>query len=130
VRESLGIEGEKAPSRMYHPMKNVSTFDGSKLETFFIGWYIRDAAFSPSIPKLSRTQHALLDAFERIANDPKLYLDMHFRPGDVQWIRNAFVLHKRTAYADHPEPGRKRHLLRLWLSAPGIDDAMPRFTGY
>ncbi len=26
------------------------------------------------------------------------------------------VLHARTAYQDHPEPGRRRHLLRLWLS--------------
>jgi hypothetical protein len=25
-------------------------------------------------------------------------------------------VHARTAYDDHPEPERKRHLLRLWLS--------------
>lgn len=97
----------------------IAAFDGSKLETFFIGWYIRDSAFSPSIPKLTETQHALLDAFERVANDPALYLDMHFHPGDVQWLRNAFILHKRTAYEDNPEPKRKRHLLRLWLSGFG-----------
>jgi hypothetical protein len=55
---------------------------------------------------------------------------MHFRPGDVQWLRNAFVLHKRTAYEDFAEPERKRHLLRLWLSAPAIDDSMPRFSAH
>jgi alpha-ketoglutarate-dependent taurine dioxygenase len=106
----------------------IATFDGSKLETFFIGWYIRDGSFSASIPKLTDAQRALLDAFEVVANDPALYLDMHFRPGDVQWLRNAFILHKRTAYEDFPEAERKRHLLRLWLMTPGIDDAMPRFT--
>jgi hypothetical protein len=106
----------------------IATFDGSKLETFFIGWYIRDGSFSDAIPKLTDTQRALLDAFEGIANDPALYLDMHFRPGDVQWLRNAFVLHKRTEYEDFPQPERKRHLLRLWLMTPGIDDATPRFT--
>jgi hypothetical protein len=35
---------------------------------------------------------------------------------------NHTLLHDRTAFDDWPEPGRKRHLLRLWL-AP--DDARP-----
>ena len=45
---------------------------------------------------------------------------MHFAPGDMQFLRNASVLHKRTAYEDWDQPARKRHLLRLWLatSAP------------
>jgi hypothetical protein len=27
-------------------------------------------------------------------------------------------MHARTDYDDHPEPERKRHLLRLWISLP------------
>jgi hypothetical protein len=108
--------------------RSIATFDGAKLETFFIGWYIRNAQLFDSVPKLTDAQRELLEVYEGIANDPALYLDMHFRPGDVQWLRNAFVLHKRTAYEDFPEPERKRHLLRLWLSAPRIDDSMPRFS--
>ena len=108
--------------------RSIATFDGAKLETFFIGWYIRNAQLADSVPKLTGAQRELLEVYEGIANDPALYLDMHFRPGDVQWLRNAFVLHKRTAYEDFPEPERKRHLLRLWLSTPGIDDSMPRFS--
>jgi TfdA family taurine catabolism dioxygenase TauD len=108
--------------------RSIATFDGRKLETFFIGWYIRNAQLFDSVPKLTDAQRELLEVYEGIANEPALYLDMHFRPGDVQWLRNAFVLHKRTAYEDFPEPERKRHLLRLWLSAPGIDDSMPRFS--
>jgi hypothetical protein len=106
----------------------IARFDGKKLETFYIGWYIRNAQRCDGVPKLTQAQLELLDLFESIANDPTLYLDMHFRPGDAQWLRNAFVLHKRTAYEDHPEPHRKRHLLRLWLSAAGIDDSTPRFS--
>jgi hypothetical protein len=106
----------------------IVTLDGAKLETFYIGWYIRNAQLVESVPKLTEAQRELLELYERIANDPALYLDMHFRPGDVQWLRNAFVLHKRTEYEDHAESHRKRHLLRLWLSAAGIDDSMPRFS--
>ena len=42
---------------------------------------------------------------------------MDFRPGDIQWLKNAVILHARTEYEDAPEPARKRHLLRLWLTA-------------
>jgi len=108
--------------------RSIASFDGRKLETFYIGWYIRNAQAFDSVPKLTAAQRELLELYEGIANDPALYLDMHFRPGDVQWLRNAFVLHKRTEYEDYPEPERKRHLLRLWLSAAGIEDATPRFS--
>ena len=55
---------------------------------------------------------------EAAANDPAYWLDMNFQPGDMQLLKNASVLHKRTAYTDWPEPDRKRHLLRLWLELP------------
>jgi len=41
---------------------------------------------------------------------------MNFEPGDVQLISNHTVLHSRTEYEDWPDPSRRRHLLRLWLS--------------
>jgi hypothetical protein len=43
---------------------------------------------------------------------------MDFQPGDIQFLHNHQILHARTSYEDYPEPERKRHLLRLWLSAP------------
>ena len=42
---------------------------------------------------------------------------MDFQPGDIQFLHTHQILHARTAYHDYPEPARKRHLLRLWLSA-------------
>ena len=45
---------------------------------------------------------------------------MDFRPGDMQFLKNAAVLHKRTAYEDWDDPARKRHLLRLWLVDPNF----------
>jgi len=32
---------------------------------------------------------------------------------------NSAALHMRTAFGDYDEPERKRHLLRLWLTARG-----------
>ncbi|HSP96681.1 MAG TPA: TauD/TfdA family dioxygenase [Candidatus Dormibacteraeota bacterium] len=95
---------------------------GAGLNTFFIPWYIRRAQEIPDVPPLSDEQRATIEIVEATANDPALYLDMEFRPGDVQLLKNSVILHKRTAYDDWEEPDRKRHLLRLWLSAPDFDD--------
>ena len=83
---------------------------------FFIAWYIRDSQQHDSAPRLSDDQLAALALVENIANDPAFHIEMEFRPGDVQLLNNATVLHAREAYADDDEPHRRRHLLRLWLT--------------
>ena len=59
----------------------------------------------------------MIDLIDEIAADPGIHLDMEFRAGDIQWLKNAAILHARTEYEDHAEPERKRHLLRLWLTS-------------
>jgi hypothetical protein len=119
-----GARARGLPEALPRPIVTVA---GSKIETFFIGWYIRNAQGLPGVPPLDDARRELLALYEATANDPALHLDMDFRPGDVQWLRNCFVLHKRTAYEDHPEPARKRHLLRLWLAIDRLADGTPRF---
>jgi len=44
-------------------------------------------------------------------------IDIDFQKGDIQFLNNHVMLHSRREYKDWPaEDGRKRHLLRLWLS--------------
>jgi hypothetical protein len=52
-----------------------------------------------------------------VADDPAFHLEMDFERGDIQWLANAKILHCREAYEDHDDPDRRRHLLRLWLTA-------------
>ena len=86
-------------------------------------WYIRNAAEDfPEIASLSPEQRQLLDLLESIPQEPGVALDMSFREGDMQFLKNAVILHARTAYEDWDEPADKRHLLRLWLSAPDFKD--------
>lgn len=116
-----GEQPEGAPPYFRLPIAHAT---GGRLSTFFIGWYIRDAERLPGVPPLSPAQRELLDLYERTANSPALYLDMHFQSGDIQWLKNSVILHKRTQYEDWPEPERKRHLLRLWLAAEDFDDGI------
>lgn len=96
---------------------------------FFIPWYIRESQQHAETPRLTRAQEEAVAFIETAANDPGYWLDMDFRPGDMQFLKNASVLHKRTAYEDWSEPERKRHLLRLWLVEPNFtagDDFLRR----
>jgi len=89
------------------------------LSAIYAPHYVRSSQRFASAPRLSRQDIAALDCFDRLAEDPLLRLDMEFRPGDMQFVHNHTILHDRTAFEDWPEPARKRHLLRLWLAAPG-----------
>jgi len=120
-----GYAAAGLPDHFRHPICRVQ--DG-RLSTFYIGWYIRRAASLPGVT-LSAQQLELLELFEAVANQPGRYLDMSFQPGDIQWLKNAAILHKRTAYEDFVEPERKRHLLRLWLSAPDFTDGSELLRG-
>ncbi|MFU8871708.1 TauD/TfdA family dioxygenase [Micromonospora sp. SL4-19] len=77
--------------------------------------YMRSAQRSPHVPPLTSQQWEALEAVDRLNHDPRFLLTMDLRPGDLQFLNNHVILHSRTAYADHPDPTRRRHLLRLWL---------------
>jgi len=99
-------------------------WDGTRLSTFYIGWYIRDAERHPSTPRLTTPQRELLDLIDRVAEDPAMYVTMDFEPGDLQLVKNATILHARTAYEDWDDPANKRHLLRIWVNPRrGFGDA-------
>lgn len=78
-------------------------------------YYIESAQRFPEVPRLTARQIEALDMFDALANDPDNYLDIEFKPGDIQLVHNHVTLHDRTDYEDWPEPERARHLLRLWL---------------
>jgi hypothetical protein len=63
-------------------------------------------------------QREALETVQEIANRPHLMLSMNFEEGDIQLLNNHTTLHARTAYVDHEEPARQRHLLRMWIAVP------------
>ena len=75
---------------------------------------------------VSRQVERLKPRIEALANDPAFHLDMDFEPGDIQVLKNAAILHARTAYEDWEAPELRRHLLRLWLAADDFKDGDPR----
>jgi hypothetical protein len=91
---------------------------GGQLRTFYHSDYFHSAQDYAGVTRWAEPERELIALYEELAASEELRLDMMFEPGDVQLVSNHTVLHARTEYEDHPEPERRRHLLRLWLSFP------------
>jgi len=89
--------------------------------------YIITAQDYPGVPKLTDAQLEVLRLFDEITYEPGMAIEMDFRPGDIQWLSNYAALHSRTEFFDWPEPQRRRHLLRLWLSSKSDRPVVPGF---
>ncbi|MFM1813389.1 MAG: hypothetical protein RLZ98_84, partial [Pseudomonadota bacterium] len=68
------------------------------------------------VPKFTDAQREALKLYRELAHE--LAADIPFEVGDIQFLNNFVMLHTRRGYEDWPEPERKRHLMRLWLSDP------------
>ena len=95
-----------------------------KLTVFYQRQYIDSAQRFPEAMRLTPAHVEALDMFDALANDPELHLTLRLAPGDMQFVYNHAQLHDRTGFTDWPDPKERRHLFRLWLSAPG-DRALP-----
>jgi len=112
----LDVRGEEKAGRLRFIPVPPCRYANGRLSTFYHSDYFRSIERHADAPRLLEAERTLLDLYEEIASSPELRLDMSFAPGDVQLLSNHSVLHARTAYDDAPDPTRKRHLLRLWLS--------------
>ena len=90
--------------------------DDGRLSIRYVRPFLDSAQRYDDVPRRTEEELAFLDLVDQIANEPGIALPMDFRPGDIQFVCNYTTFHSRTAYEDHDDPARKRHLLRLWLT--------------
>jgi alpha-ketoglutarate-dependent taurine dioxygenase len=106
----------------------VLSWHAGALTVFYQRQYIDSAQRFADAPRLTPEDVQALDAFDALANDPRLHLTMCLAPGDMQFVHNHVLLHDRTAFEDDADPARRRHLLRLWLACPGARELPPAFA--
>jgi len=99
----------------YIPL-HACRYAGGRLRTFWHSDCFRSSHEYERAPAFDPRERAALDAYDEIASRPELHLDMELAKGDAQLLSNHAILHARTAFEDHADPARKRHLLRLWIS--------------
>jgi hypothetical protein len=86
-----------------------------RLSTCYGPDYMRSAQRGAQVPPFTPDQLAAMELLDTLTNDPRFALTMDLQAGDMQFLNNHVILHSRTAYRDHPEPERRRHLIRIWL---------------
>ncbi len=102
----------------YYLIPVFSYYEGF-LTAIYQRQYIDSAQRFPDAPRLTPEHIEALNLFDELANSSQLHFSMKLEPGDMQFVYNHTLLHDRTAFEDWPDAEQKRHLLRLWLSAPG-----------
>jgi len=87
-----------------------------------------DRAYAlPELPDLTDLQREALDFVEETASDPTLHYAFRQSPGDMLFINNFTVLHRRSAFEDYENPDLRRHIFRIWLSVPNSRPLSPLF---
>ena len=99
----------------FRPSPVYARDDRGRLSVSYGPDYIRSAQRGAHVPPLSPAQLEAMAVLDQMNADPRFSVTMDLRPGDMQFLNNHVILHNRTAYEDHPEPERRRDLIRLWL---------------
>lgn len=117
--------GEVPPGAKPYMEIPVLSWHAGHLTVFYQRQYIESAQRFEGAMRLTPAHFEALDYFDALANDPEMHVRMRLQPGDMQFVYNHAQLHDRTGFVDWEEPEKRRHLLRLWLSAPG-DRELPK----
>ncbi|MPZ39058.1 MAG: TauD/TfdA family dioxygenase [Rhizobiales bacterium] len=109
--------GEIDPGESPFYTQPIFTFYKGYFSAIGAGSYIDKAQKLPGVPPMSSAQKEAIRLYRETAAE--CAVDIPFAPGDIQLLNNYVTLHARRGYEDWPDPDRRRHLLRLWLSDLG-----------
>jgi len=119
---------DTANERPWTEQPVFSFYDGH-FAANFLRVLIDRAHHDPDLPNLTDQQIEALDFLEAVATEPEMHVTLLQQPGDMLFLNNWVTLHRRTAFEDHSEPARRRHILRVWLSMPNSRPLDPMFAG-
>ena len=60
-----------------------------------------------------------LDCIDQVCGSEDIWFEAPLARGQVQYLNNHEVGHYRSEFIDFQDPGRKRHLYRLWHRSRG-----------
>jgi alpha-ketoglutarate-dependent taurine dioxygenase len=107
-----GVQPGEAPTVRFP----VLTRDGDAVLYRYLRYWI-EAGHQKANEPLTRDQRHALDALDAVLARPDLRVEFTLQPGHMFFINNRWILHNRTAFEDDPAPERRRHYVRLWLTA-------------
>jgi hypothetical protein len=104
----------------------VFNYFGGHMTSMYPARDLRMAQNLPDVPPLTAPQQEALALVDQLAG--AFSLTMEIEPGDMQFLQNHTIYHSRSGYEDFGDAERRRHMLRLWLSAPNGRPLPPYFA--
>ena len=111
-------QGQERPGDRPYYTQPIFGVCGQHPTSRYIRVHIQSAQVFDGVPQMTDAQVEALDLVDALCAEPEFHMQMEFVPGDIQFLNNHVTYHARTAFEDHDEPERKRHLLRIWLAIP------------
>lgn len=122
----LDWRGEEGPGEKPYYQLKLFTETAKGMTSVAIFPYVHSAQERfPEVPRLTEKDLAAMEAYEKAKWDESLVLRVIQEPGSMLFLNNHYLMHARSTYVDHDEPGEKRHLRRLWLESEAWADARP-----
>ena len=121
----LDWRGEQGPEEKPYHASRLFTDTARGMTSVALIPYIHSAQRFAEVPRLTATDIAALAAYEKVKWDDSLVIRLLQEPGGMLFLNNHYLLHARSEYVDHPEPGRRRHLRRLWLESESWAESRP-----
>ncbi len=115
-----------SPGEVPYMRQGIFNFHDGYFAARGVSANIAKAQKLPGVPRFTAAQIEAMDMFKALA--PELSMDIHLQQGDMSFVLNHVILHSRSEFEDWPEPERKRHALRLWLTTHGERPLPPDFA--
>ena len=123
--------GEEQPGDLPYTPYRVPVYSNTedRVSVRYVRSYIEAGETAVGRP-MDDGERAVIDCFEAISKRPELMLEFTLQPGEMYFLNNYTILHARTAFDDgDAAEDQRRHLLRLWLEAPGMRPVHPYARG-
>jgi alpha-ketoglutarate-dependent taurine dioxygenase len=124
--------GEEQPGDLPYTPHRVPVYSNveGKVSARYVRTYIEAGEAAVGRP-MGNAELAVLDRFEEVTKRPEFMLEFTLQPGEMYFLNNYTILHARTAFDDGDvAEDQRRHLLRLWLEAPGMRPVHPYARGH
>lgn len=95
----------------------------------WVNMVLAELAAEMSGEAMSVEGRAALDQLEEIAERPEMKLSFRLQEGDIMWIDNLSVMHRRNRYEDAPEPDARRRFYRMWTNLHEPRDVVREYEG-
>jgi alpha-ketoglutarate-dependent taurine dioxygenase len=110
-----GEHPEGDPVTHYYP---VFTYDGNSLRARF-NKRLDYKGYELVGERMDELGAEALEAMHNVMSEPEHHFTFELAAGQLQYMNNSGIAHRRTQYFDYDEPDKRRHLVRIFLRNGG-----------